>query len=150
MHWQNWTFVSQFYVEDVEDVDPKSKLRLIVPNSSCGGIIGKGGANIKYECCSFLLSVKSLLWLLYFPQRRSISRLNCCHSCLSKCAGYHYHFFYFPLSTEQIIQYCYRAFWFSYIACSSSVIQNSFDTVVFLYFFLAVVFVVIWLETWKM
>ncbi|KAG5533113.1 hypothetical protein RHGRI_027369 [Rhododendron griersonianum] len=44
---ENRTFVSQFYVEDGEDVDPKSKLRLIVPNSSCGGIIGKGGANIK-------------------------------------------------------------------------------------------------------
>ncbi|KAE9451311.1 hypothetical protein C3L33_16808, partial [Rhododendron williamsianum] len=46
--------LNEFYVEDGEDVDPKSKLRLIVPNSSCGGIIGKGGANIKYECCSFL------------------------------------------------------------------------------------------------
>ncbi|KAG5533114.1 hypothetical protein RHGRI_027369 [Rhododendron griersonianum] len=39
--------LNEFYVEDGEDVDPKSKLRLIVPNSSCGGIIGKGGANIK-------------------------------------------------------------------------------------------------------
>ncbi|XP_058181997.1 protein BTR1 isoform X2 [Rhododendron vialii] len=39
--------LNEFCVEDGEDVDPKSKLRLIVPNSSCGGIIGKGGANIK-------------------------------------------------------------------------------------------------------
>jgi len=39
--------LNEFYVEDGEDVDPRSKLRLIVPNSSCGGIIGKGGANIK-------------------------------------------------------------------------------------------------------
>ncbi|KAI8539727.1 hypothetical protein RHMOL_Rhmol09G0205200 [Rhododendron molle] len=39
--------LNEFYVEDGEDVDPKSKLKLIVPNSSCGGIIGKGGANIK-------------------------------------------------------------------------------------------------------
>ncbi|CAN4096127.1 unnamed protein product [Withania somnifera] len=35
------------YVEDVGDVGPRSKVRLVVPNSSCGGIIGKGGAVIK-------------------------------------------------------------------------------------------------------
>ncbi|CAL5404313.1 unnamed protein product [Camellia sinensis] len=39
--------LNEFYVEDGDDVDPRSKLRLIVPNSSCGGIIGKGGATIK-------------------------------------------------------------------------------------------------------
>ncbi|KAF8397761.1 hypothetical protein HHK36_016683 [Tetracentron sinense] len=33
--------------EDGDEVDPRSKVRLIVPNSSCGGIIGKGGATIK-------------------------------------------------------------------------------------------------------
>ncbi|KAF7132261.1 hypothetical protein RHSIM_Rhsim09G0145400 [Rhododendron simsii] len=44
--------LNEFYVEDVEDVDPKSKLRMIVPNSSCGGIIGKGGANIKSSVLS--------------------------------------------------------------------------------------------------
>ncbi|GMP68537.1 hypothetical protein CsSME_00028128 [Camellia sinensis var. sinensis] len=43
--------LNEFYVEDGDDVDPRSKLRLIVPNSSCGGIIGKGGATIKYEYC---------------------------------------------------------------------------------------------------
>ncbi|XP_016454009.1 protein BTR1 isoform X1 [Nicotiana tabacum] len=35
------------YVEDGGNVDPRSKVRLVVPNSSCGGIIGKGGAMIK-------------------------------------------------------------------------------------------------------
>lgn len=39
--------LSEFFVEDGEDVEPRSKLRLIVPNSSCGGIIGKGGSTIK-------------------------------------------------------------------------------------------------------
>ncbi|MBA0569079.1 hypothetical protein Golob_006536 [Gossypium lobatum] len=34
-------------VEDNEDVGPRTKVRLIVPNSSCGSIIGKGGATIK-------------------------------------------------------------------------------------------------------
>ncbi|XP_058076974.1 protein BTR1 isoform X2 [Magnolia sinica] len=33
--------------EDGDDVDPRSKLRLIVPNNCCGGIIGKGGSTIK-------------------------------------------------------------------------------------------------------
>ncbi|XP_010243184.1 PREDICTED: protein BTR1-like isoform X2 [Nelumbo nucifera] len=39
--------LSEVQAEDSDDVDPKSKVRLIVPNSSCGGIIGKGGATIK-------------------------------------------------------------------------------------------------------
>ncbi|CAK9159629.1 unnamed protein product [Ilex paraguariensis] len=38
--------LNEFYAEDDGDVDPRSKVRLIVPNSSCGGIIGKGGATI--------------------------------------------------------------------------------------------------------
>lgn len=33
--------------EEGSDVDNRSKVRLIVPNSSCGGIIGKGGSTIK-------------------------------------------------------------------------------------------------------
>jgi len=33
--------------EDNNDVENKSKVRLIVPNGCCGGIIGKGGAMIK-------------------------------------------------------------------------------------------------------
>ncbi|THF94173.1 hypothetical protein TEA_004436 [Camellia sinensis var. sinensis] len=40
-------FLNEFYVDDGDDVDPRSKLKLIVPNSSCGGIIGKGGSTIK-------------------------------------------------------------------------------------------------------
>ncbi|XP_010267291.1 PREDICTED: protein BTR1 isoform X2 [Nelumbo nucifera] len=39
--------LSEAHAEDGDDADPKSKVRLIVPNSSCGGIIGKGGATIK-------------------------------------------------------------------------------------------------------
>ncbi|XP_068645564.1 protein BTR1-like isoform X1 [Aristolochia californica] len=38
--------LSQVHVED-DDADHKSKVRLIVLNSSCGCIIGKGGATIK-------------------------------------------------------------------------------------------------------
>ncbi|KAK4353421.1 hypothetical protein RND71_028939 [Anisodus tanguticus] len=39
--------LDESYVEDGGDADPRSKVRLVVPNSSCGGIIGKGGATIK-------------------------------------------------------------------------------------------------------
>ncbi|XP_059628381.1 protein BTR1-like [Cornus florida] len=38
---------SEVLVDGSNDVDPRSKVRLIAPNSSCGGIIGKGGATIK-------------------------------------------------------------------------------------------------------
>ncbi|XP_068640668.1 protein BTR1-like isoform X2 [Aristolochia californica] len=38
--------LSEVHLED-DDADHKSKVRLIVPNSSCGCIIGKGGATIK-------------------------------------------------------------------------------------------------------
>ncbi|URE21734.1 RNA-binding protein [Musa troglodytarum] len=34
-------------VEETNDVEGRSKIRLIVPNSSCGAIIGKGGSTIK-------------------------------------------------------------------------------------------------------
>ncbi|PIN06888.1 RNA-binding protein NOVA1/PASILLA [Handroanthus impetiginosus] len=39
--------LDEFYVEDGGDTDPESNIRLVVPNSSCGGIIGKGGATIR-------------------------------------------------------------------------------------------------------
>ncbi|KAI5648535.1 hypothetical protein M9H77_34540 [Catharanthus roseus] len=39
--------LDEFYVEDGGDVDPRLKVRLVVPNGSCGGIIGKGGSIIK-------------------------------------------------------------------------------------------------------
>lgn len=35
--------------EEDGDADFPSKVRLVVPNSSCGGIIGKGGSIIKYN-----------------------------------------------------------------------------------------------------
>ncbi|XP_028783027.1 protein BTR1-like, partial [Neltuma alba] len=40
-------FLSELHTEDENTAEPKTKLRLIVPNSSCGGIIGKGGATIR-------------------------------------------------------------------------------------------------------
>ncbi|CAI9273122.1 unnamed protein product [Lactuca saligna] len=39
--------LNEFYAEDGEEAEPRSKVRLIVPNGSCGGIIGKGGSTIK-------------------------------------------------------------------------------------------------------
>ncbi|KAK1284014.1 hypothetical protein QJS10_CPB21g00280 [Acorus calamus] len=33
--------------EDGDDIDGRMKVRLVVPNSACGGIIGKGGSTIK-------------------------------------------------------------------------------------------------------
>lgn len=39
--------LDEFYAEDGAEIDPESKIRLVVPNSSCGGIIGKAGANIR-------------------------------------------------------------------------------------------------------
>lgn len=39
--------LSEIHLEEGNDVDPRTKVRLVVPNSFCGGIIGKGGATIK-------------------------------------------------------------------------------------------------------
>lgn len=48
----NCFYFGQLHAEDqADDVGLKTKLRLIVPNSSCGSIIGKAGATIKYEDC---------------------------------------------------------------------------------------------------
>ncbi|CAN8298011.1 unnamed protein product [Cochlearia groenlandica] len=38
---------SELHAEDGNEVEPRRRLRLVVPNSSCGGIIGKGGSTIK-------------------------------------------------------------------------------------------------------
>lgn len=46
-------------MEDSGQVDPESKIRLVVPNSSCGGIIGKGGAIIRS------VSFFKFLYILY-------------------------------------------------------------------------------------
>ena len=48
------------HTEDGDEADPRSKVRLIVPNSSCGGIIGKGGSTIKYDHFSFVFLFISL------------------------------------------------------------------------------------------
>lgn len=39
--------LNEFYAEDGEEAESRSKVRLIIPNVSCGGIIGKGGSMIK-------------------------------------------------------------------------------------------------------
>ncbi|KAK7391517.1 hypothetical protein VNO78_19933 [Psophocarpus tetragonolobus] len=39
--------LSELHSEDDNDAEPKTKVRLVVPNGSCGGIIGKGGATIR-------------------------------------------------------------------------------------------------------
>ncbi|GKV34222.1 hypothetical protein SLEP1_g42616 [Rubroshorea leprosula] len=39
--------LSELNVDDGDDAEPRTKVRLIVPNSSCGSIIGKGGSTIK-------------------------------------------------------------------------------------------------------
>ncbi|KAJ7974984.1 RNA-binding protein Nova-1 [Quillaja saponaria] len=39
--------LSELHTEEGDDVEPRTKVRLIVPNSSCGGLIGKGGSTIK-------------------------------------------------------------------------------------------------------
>ncbi|OIW13212.1 hypothetical protein TanjilG_17655 [Lupinus angustifolius] len=39
--------LSELHIEDENDAEPKTKVRLIVPNGSCGGIIGKGGATVR-------------------------------------------------------------------------------------------------------
>ncbi|KAL5569479.1 hypothetical protein UlMin_026054 [Ulmus minor] len=39
--------LSELNTEESNDADPRTKVRLVVPNSSCGGIIGKGGSTIK-------------------------------------------------------------------------------------------------------
>ncbi|CAL0316799.1 unnamed protein product [Lupinus luteus] len=39
--------LSELHIEDGNDAEPKTKVRLIVPNGSCGGIIGKGGATVR-------------------------------------------------------------------------------------------------------
>ncbi|XVF23475.1 hypothetical protein REPUB_Repub13aG0042200 [Reevesia pubescens] len=39
--------LNELNIEENDDVEPRTRVRLIVPNSSCGSIIGKGGATIK-------------------------------------------------------------------------------------------------------
>ncbi|KAI4302308.1 hypothetical protein MLD38_038070 [Melastoma candidum] len=39
--------ISEINLEEGDEVDPRTKVRLVVPNSFCGGIIGRGGSTIK-------------------------------------------------------------------------------------------------------
>ncbi|CAM8949081.1 hypothetical protein QQ045_015877 [Rhodiola kirilowii] len=39
--------LSEMEKEGGHEVEPKSRVRMIVPNGACGGLIGKGGSNIK-------------------------------------------------------------------------------------------------------
>uniref|UniRef100_A0A7N0RF08 K Homology domain-containing protein n=1 Tax=Kalanchoe fedtschenkoi TaxID=63787 RepID=A0A7N0RF08_KALFE len=39
--------LSEMEKESGHEVEPRSRVRMIVPNGSCGGLIGKGGSNIK-------------------------------------------------------------------------------------------------------
>ncbi|XP_073221916.1 protein BTR1-like [Cicer arietinum] len=46
--------LTELHSEVDNDVEPKTKVRLIVPNGSCGGIIGNEGATIRYKPYSFV------------------------------------------------------------------------------------------------
>lgn len=53
-------------MEDGGQVDPESKIRLVVPNSSCGGIIGKAGAIIRSVCLFyFFVEISPFKLMLY-------------------------------------------------------------------------------------
>ncbi|KAL5717060.1 Protein btr1 [Ranunculus cassubicifolius] len=62
--------VGEVNVEEGNDFDPRAKVRLIVPNSSCGCIIGKGGATIR----SFI--EESQAGIKISPQDNNYSGLN--------------------------------------------------------------------------
>ncbi|KAF2295317.1 hypothetical protein GH714_032561 [Hevea brasiliensis] len=55
--------LSELHTEDGVDVDPRTKVRLIVPNSSCGSIIGRGGSIIKFldSCFVPFITVASMI-----------------------------------------------------------------------------------------
>ncbi|KAL8518093.1 hypothetical protein ACS0TY_009396 [Phlomoides rotata] len=59
--------LEEFFVEDGAEVDPESKIRLVVPNSSCGGIIGKGGATIRSLIEDSRADIKISPQDMYFP-----------------------------------------------------------------------------------
>lgn len=55
--------------EESNEAEARPKVRLVVPNSSCGGIIGKGGSTIKYVPLINLFLVSEILFLFLFPLR---------------------------------------------------------------------------------
>ncbi|KAK6137881.1 hypothetical protein DH2020_028389 [Rehmannia glutinosa] len=59
--------LDEFYVEDGGENDPESKIRLIVPNGSCGGIIGKGGAIIRSLIEDSRADIKISPQDIYYP-----------------------------------------------------------------------------------
>ncbi|KAL2249364.1 protein BTR1 [Sesamum indicum] len=59
--------LDEFYVENGGEMDPESKIRLVVPNSSCGGIIGKGGAIIKSLIEDSRADIKISPQDIYYP-----------------------------------------------------------------------------------
>ncbi|KAL7148519.1 hypothetical protein ABFS83_06G183700 [Erythranthe nasuta] len=59
--------LDEFYPEDGGETDPQSKIRLVVPNSSCGGIIGKGGSIIRSLMEESSASIKISSQDTYYP-----------------------------------------------------------------------------------
>ncbi|GFQ04029.1 RNA-binding protein nova-1, partial [Phtheirospermum japonicum] len=59
--------LDEFYVEDEGENDPESKIRLVVPHRSCGGIIGKGGAIIRSLIEESRADIKISPQDIYFP-----------------------------------------------------------------------------------
>ncbi|TYJ16016.1 hypothetical protein E1A91_A10G221500v1 [Gossypium mustelinum] len=62
--------LNELNIEENDDVEPRTKVRLVVPNSSCGSIIGKGGATIK----SFI--EESQAGIKISPQDNNFNGLN--------------------------------------------------------------------------
>ena len=76
-------------MEDGGQVDPESKIRLVVPNSSCGGIIGKGGAIIRsaYSLISLLShTFPDLCFSKYVNKKMQmhVRSFMCSFGCMSK------------------------------------------------------------------
>ncbi|KAB2063437.1 hypothetical protein ERO13_A10G200400v2 [Gossypium hirsutum] len=62
--------LNELNIEENDDVEPRTKVRLVVPNSSCGSLIGKGGATIK----SFI--EESQAGIKISPQDNNFNGLN--------------------------------------------------------------------------
>ncbi|KAL6545391.1 hypothetical protein OROGR_009265 [Orobanche gracilis] len=59
--------LDEFYVQDGDETVPESKIRLVVPNSSCGRIIGKGGSIIRMLIEDSRTSIKISPQDNYYP-----------------------------------------------------------------------------------
>ncbi|KAG6535957.1 hypothetical protein ZIOFF_000990 [Zingiber officinale] len=58
-------------LEDGNDAEGRSKVRLIVPNSSCGALIGKGGSTIKYTFIQAYSLIVELYILSFIEESRA-------------------------------------------------------------------------------